>query len=431
MKKTFLITISTILILTIFAITVSAAGATATVDNKSCAKGGTVTLNVTVSGAPNASSGAVEVIYDDSKLELVEAKWNTDGALLSTFDKSTDKGAFAYQTSKSISGKVFSVTFKVLDNAPIGKTYVECNIQLKDGSNNVSVTNNKGSIDVTCKHNFSEKNNEFLASEATCTSPTMYYYACSICGEKGTTTYSDGSALAHTFDKQVATSDYLVNTVKCVNEAEYYYSCSCGAKGTEKFSGDASWSHNYSNNLFISTDGHWYACADCGNKNQYSSHVASNGVCSVCGFVISDDEHAHEYLFIKYDSIGHWSECDCGDKKDLAFHTYGDWVVNGESQSQTCSACGYVNTVSVPVDDNKDDIPPNNDDNKDDLPISNNDKGDSNALIVGVVTAVVSIGLTLLGVFIVNYIRKKPKEKSKQNDEIETDDIKEDTEENI
>ena len=144
----------------------------------------------------------------------------------------------------------------MLDNAPIGKTYVECNIQLKDGSNNVSVTNNKGSIDVTCKHNFTEKNNEFLASEATCTSPTMYYYACSICGEKGTTTYSDGSALAHTFDKQVATSDYLVNSVKCVNEAEYYYSCSCGAKGTEKFSGDASWSHNYSNNLFISTDGH-------------------------------------------------------------------------------------------------------------------------------------------------------------------------------
>lgn len=71
MKKTFLITISTILILTIFAITVSAAGATATVDNKSCAKGGTVTLNVTVSGAPNASSGAVEVIYDD----IIVTKW--------------------------------------------------------------------------------------------------------------------------------------------------------------------------------------------------------------------------------------------------------------------------------------------------------------------------------------------------------------------
>jgi hypothetical protein len=93
--------------------------------------------------------------------------------------------------------------------------------------------------------------------------------------------------------------------------------------------------------------------------------------------------------------------------------------VNGESRSQTCSVCGYVNTVSVPVDDNKDD-----------LPISNNDNGDSSALIVGVVTAVVSIGLTLLGVFIVNYIRKKTKEKSKQNDdEIKSDDIKEYNEE--
>ena len=95
------------------------------------------------------------------------------------------------------------------------------------------------------------------------------------------------------------------------------------------------------------------------------------------------------------------------------------------------NAITATNTVSVPADDNKDDIPSNNDGNKDDFQVNNNDTGNSSALIVGIITAVVSIGLTLLGVFIVNYIRKKPKEKSKQNDEIETDDIKEDTEENI
>ena len=66
-------------------------------------KGGEVTLDVTVSGSETALSGAVEVIYDKDVLELVKAEWHTDGALLSTFDKATDKGAFAYQTSKSIS----------------------------------------------------------------------------------------------------------------------------------------------------------------------------------------------------------------------------------------------------------------------------------------------------------------------------------------
>ena len=228
MKKYILLIISLFLILSIFAIAVSAAGVVVTVDNKSCAIGEIVTLDVTISDAVTAYSGAVEVVYDKNVLELVEAKWHMDGALLSTFDTAKNKGAFAYQANKTISGKIFSVTFRVLGNAPTGKTDVECNIQLKEGSNNVSVTNNKGSINVICEHNFNEKSNEFIASEATCTTPATYYYSCSICGTKGTTTYTDGSALSHSYNAVVTAptcTEQGYTTHTCHRGDSYVDSC--------------------------------------------------------------------------------------------------------------------------------------------------------------------------------------------------------------
>ena len=357
MKKSIIAIVSAILLITIFAISVAAAGTVATTDTKSCAQGETVTLNVNVSGDANASSGAVEVIYDKNVLQLVNAEWHTDGALLATFDKSTDKGAFAFQTGKNLSGKIFSVTFKVLENAPVGTTTVECKIQLKSGSDNISVTNNAGSINITCKHDFSAKNDQYLASEASCTSPATYYYTCSICGEKGPTTYTVGSALAHTFDRQVATSTYLVKTVKCVNEAEYYYSCSCGAKGTNKFTADASWSHNFSNNWFISADGHWHQCLDCGAKKDNAAHSSSSdGVCSKCQFVLSNDgTHYHSFseTWSKNENA-HWHECSCGIKDDLALHNWNDGKQTKPATESaegemlyTCLDCGQTKTEPI------------------------------------------------------------------------------------
>ena len=353
MKNKILAAVIGVLLLMTLVITASAQGTVATTENKSCAKGGTVTLNVSITSTSEVTSGGVEVIYDKDVLELISAEWKTDGALISTFDMATDKGAFAYTSGKTLSGKIFSVTFKVLDNAPVGKTDVECILQLKKNvSEDIAVTSNKGSVDVTCKHSFTEKSNQYQASRATCTSPAIYYYSCSICGEQGGTTYTVGSALPHTFDRTVAAQPYLVENVKCADTAAYYYSCKCGAKGSETFTADASWSHSFSSELFVSREGHWYACSDCGSQKDYADHTPVSGICSVCNFVFPTGEHTHSYgTELERNSVGHWSECACGDKKDLAFHTYGDWTVNGETQSRSCSACGYIDTESVPKED--------------------------------------------------------------------------------
>ena len=339
MKKTILITVSTILLIILLTIVACAASTVATTDSKSCAQGGTVTLNVNVSNTSRVTSGSVEVIYDKNVLQLVDANWNVNGALLTNYDKATDLGAIAFSSPSNVGGNVFWVKFKVADNAPVGETTVSCNIILRENKTDLPVTNNSGKITITCNHDFSAKSNEHLASAATCTSPEKYYYTCSICGEKGSTTYTVGSALPHTFNKQVATSNYLVKSVKCVNEADYYYSCSCGAKGTEKFKADASWSHKYGDGWFISADGHWHQCIDCGAKKDFADHIKnSDGICSKCYFVIADDVHQHSFgSGWKKNDDAHWKECSCGLKDNLALHS---WDAGKETKPATESQEG-------------------------------------------------------------------------------------------
>ena len=373
-RKITLITLTALLLASLFVITVAAAGAVATTDGKTCEKGNTVTLQVDLSEVSDVYSGAVEVKYDSNVLELVDTDWLVKNEALKHFDKATNKGAFTYDTERTVGGKIFSVTFKVLDSASIGKSAVECIIQLKnEKGDSISVTNTPGYVDVLCTHDFSVKGDQHLASGATCTAPAKYYYSCSICGEVGETTYESGSAIGHsakeavqenlvpstceaegsydeviycsvcneklsttkqtiekiphTFDKKVVTSDYLVAEVKCQDEAAYYYSCSCGAKGTETFTTPAEWSHNYSDGWYFDRNSHWHECSDCGSKKDEAAHTLDDkNFCSGCNCQIPVEE-PHEHSFgeeLHSDENGHWHECSCGLKSDVEAHQWSE-----------------------------------------------------------------------------------------------------------
>lgn len=439
MKKTILTLITVLLLVIVFTVTVSAAGTTATTESKNGAKGDTVTVNVSVTSTSNVTSGAVEVTYDSTKLQLVDGSWSVSGSLIASFDKSNGKGAFAFATGSTVDGNILSVKFKVLTDAPLGDANVQCKIMLRNGSTDLPVTNKAGKITVTCKHSFTKKTTDYLASEASCISGPKYYYTCSICGEKGDTTFVQGEPSTHNYNKKVTTSDYLVKSVKCVNTAEYYYSCECGKKGTEKFSADASWSHSFSEKLMIDNVGHWYGCSDCGEKKSYSNHTLKSGICSTCNFVstqgapehvhayapswvadatghwhecscgekkdfaahtgtgscslcgfhISGAEHVHQYSQSwSSNEAGHWHLCECGEKGDLDVHTYGEWTVNGNERSRKCSACAFVDTETVP---------------------SVNTEGKSNELLVGILSAVGAIVLVVGVETIIYFVKKKTK----------------------
>ena len=356
MKKKLLMIFTTLILLTCLALSISAAGTTATTDSKSCAKGDTVNISVSVTSTSGVRSGGVDIIFDESKLELIGGEWNIPGALMPTVDVSKKKAGFALSSAGTVGGKILTLSFRVLSDAPLGDTDILCKVILKDGSTELPVTNISGKITITCKHNFTKETTDYPASPASCTSAAKYYYTCSICGQKGTTTYTVGSALSHTFDKQVATNAYLVKSVKCVNEAEYYYSCSCGAKGTQKFTADASWTHNFGSNWFVSTDGHWHQCIDCEAKKDFADHSKNvDGICSKCNFVISEQVHTHSFSDAWHQNAdAHWHECSCGIKDNLELHNWDNGreikpaTTSAEGENLfTCTDCNVTKTVTT------------------------------------------------------------------------------------
>ena len=72
----------------------------------------------------------------------------------------------------------------------------------------------------------------------------------------------------------------------------------------------------------------------------------------------SGGEHTHSYgSEWKYDADNHWHECSCGDKKDVAAHTAGDWIIDTPATAtadgtkhKECTVCGYtMATETIPA----------------------------------------------------------------------------------
>lgn len=84
-------------------------------------------------------------------------------------------------------------------------------------------------------------------------------------------------------------------------------------------------------------------------------------VCSVCGKIEKREIpvliHTHNYgEDWKFDADNHWRECDCGEKADVAAHTYGDWTITKAatatemgSREKSCMVCGYKVTENIPA----------------------------------------------------------------------------------
>lgn len=107
---------------------------------------------------------------------------------------------------------------------------------------------------------------------------------------------ADKNKPAHTYDRQITTSDYLKTPATCTERAVYYYSCECGERGDETFEYGTPNGHrftNYSsdNNATCGKDGTKTAtCDNCtetdtktetGTKTGNHSY-GNDGLCSVC-----------------------------------------------------------------------------------------------------------------------------------------------------
>lgn len=100
-------------------------------------------------------------------------------------------------------------------------------------------------------------------------------------------------------------------------------------------------------------------CNICDEERTVSPHTGGNAtcqelaICQECG-VSYGELGEHQYSeSLSYNDNEHWSECHCGEKRDVASHTYGDWIVTKEAtedepglREKTCQ-CGHKLTEPI------------------------------------------------------------------------------------
>ena len=191
-------------------------------------------------------------------------------------------------------------------------------------------------------HNYSEEvvKDKYLVSEATCTSPAIYYYSCS-CGEKGTDTFRYGEALGHSFTNYVSNND-----ATCTKDGTKTAKCNrCDVTDTVADSGSA---HGHSFTNYVSNND--ATCTKDGTKTAKCDH------CDEVNTVI-DEGSALGHSFTNYVNntdatctqdatrIAKCDRCDATDIKTIAGSATGhsfssDWTKD-DTYHWHVATCGH------------------------------------------------------------------------------------------
>ena len=156
-----------------------------------------------------------------------------------------------------------------------------------------------------------------VTSWPTHTTPGQKIYTCSVCGMTKTETLQQ----THVYDQMNPTSANLKTQATCTSPAVYYKTCSCGAKGTETFTYGSALGHTASSTWGKDANYHWNVCSRCGAKGDLIAHTFdSTGKCSVCGYSKAD-AHVHTSHLTRVpakaatcttDGNTQYYICDCG-----------------------------------------------------------------------------------------------------------------------
>ena len=190
----------------------------------------------------------------------------------------------------------------------------------------------------------------------------------------------DGSKAAHT------AGEWIIDTpATATTDGSKHKECTvCGytmATETIPATGGGEHTHSYGSEWKNDADNHWHECS-CGDKKDTAAHTAGEWIidtpatattdgskhkeCTVCGYTMATEtipatgggEHTHSYgSEWKNDADNHWHECSCGDKKDTAAHTAGEWIIDTPATATTdgskhkeCTVCGYtMATETIPA----------------------------------------------------------------------------------
>lgn len=371
MRKS-IVTIISLLLIVSLAVCVSAASidTTLSADKTTVNRGDSIVITVSVAELASCKSGSLQIYYNENIFSCSGNEWLMSGLTMNTPEV---PAVFAFSSAKTVSGDIYRFNLKVSENAAFGKYTVDVSLTLKDASGNPYTSLQTVTIDVVCKHNYSEE----ITTPPTCTTGGIKTYTCTVSG-CGHTKTEDLKALDHSYD-----SGKVTTQPTCTAAGERTYSCTrsgCSSTKTESVKAlGHSYDHDcdpdcntcgetrnelyheYSTTWKFSEQGHWHACIRCDDTLEMELHVpgpeateTTDQICTICGYVIEKaKEHTHiatgDWLS---DDSGHWHLCGCGETMDQEPHVWNQGVKNEDKSVvvYTCTDCGYSREEQIQPD---------------------------------------------------------------------------------
>lgn len=200
-------------------------------------------------------------------------------------------------------------------------------------------------------HDFTETvvSDTYLKSSATCTSPAVYYYKCSRCTTKGTSTYTSGSALGHSTPSTYST-DGTYHWKLCANGCgTYVVKQTAHSGGTAYCKTLASCSTCGTSYGDYDTDNHKsFTTLSSGSYVYYNASYHSTRKCSACSKTYYHFSHSTS-SYSNSGSSGHYKYC-AGCKHtwgSIISHSIGHTATKSAASSSlfsataACSVCDY------------------------------------------------------------------------------------------
>lgn len=331
--------------------------------------GSTILVSVTVQNGGKVIGCQVEPVFDSTVFQLMSKSWSVKPDAEST-DPASGALVAEWDVPTTIHGELFTFTLKVKAGAAAGKqTAIGCRVSATDEAETPveygDVT--EATVTVGCQHTFIKKEDPAcIKTPGNCKTPTEYYVSCSLCGQKGSETFTGRLLGGHDYTAQVEDPQYLAQEGDCKTGATYYHSCTgCGEKGSETFTSATPAGHKFDAKVedaqYLSDPGdcqskrtYFFSCSGCGEKgeltfasekkfgvHQYDDDCDSD--CNVCGkYQEPKHQPAEEW---SADENTHWHVClQCRMKADYQIHVPGPEATAEEHQ--ICTVCQYVLAVS-------------------------------------------------------------------------------------
>ena len=278
------------------------------ISNAAAGAGETATVDVAIKNNPGIVSGKVELVYDETALELVEL------TAVNFKEVNAATGMANYYGATALKGDVvlFTATFKVLaEGENIVSAVVSGMRNLNDELIEAEVED--GCIDDVCVHVWGSYK---VTRKATCSRAGEKVRTCTKCGEKQTKIIGK---IAHTIE--VRNAKAATCTEAGYTGDEYCTVCNKLVKSGEE----------------IAATGH--VNTEVRNKKEATcteDGYTGDTYCKDCGEKVADGEvieaEGHSWSVYKYDEDGHWQVCsNCDAKSEKEAH-----------EGNPCKSCLYM-----------------------------------------------------------------------------------------